>query len=921
MKLPAVAMAAAFAGGIVIGLQRSVAAHASSRELVVGFFIGALAALGGGYFLVRADKLWAASAAALACWVLLGVVGACLGQQPRPGNHVTSLLANGRLTLRTPLRWHGVLREEPTRLPWGYGYELSLSGVDYEGAFLPLQGGLRFSYAPPQSADRLSSRGGAGEQLPSMEAETKKFVSPEVHAGDEISVTTEARLPQMFRDEGAFDRRAFLAGQGVDLVGTLRAEELLERVSVARPSLSGLVSRARGRLRDEVDELFGARPDVARVLRAMLLGDRNFVERAESVDFQRTGVFHVLVVAGLHVAAIGAVLFWIGRRLRLPTGATTAMMILSLVCYVAIVEQRPSVLRAALMVAMVAIGRLWFRRLDLLNSAAMAAVILLVAKPLLVLDGSFQLTFLAVGCVAGIAGPLLDKWSEPYRGALRELQNVARDGAQTPKAAQLRIDLRSAIRWVSIRLPRRMAFAADPAIVCALRIAFRVFEMAVITVVLQIGMLPMMTRDFHRVTLSGPLANMATVPLLGLMVPLGFLTIFTGTIFPGLARWLAAPLSWLTVALLHIVKYFAGLVHWNYPIPGCPPFLVLVFFVAGIVVAAVLRLEMRWRTSLAMAGSAILLGAAVVMATFPFAAQWHRGEMEVTVLDVGQGDSLFVVSPGGKTMLIDGGGASGGFPRAPQHWGIDPGQEAVSPYLWSRGFKRIDYVAVTHAHQDHVGGLTAVLENFHVGMLMVGREVAGPALAKLEELARANGAAVLHERRGERFAWDGAEGEVLWPDSGNNNVAEAPKNNDSMVMRWGFGERAFMLPGDAEKQAEREILAETAAESLRADVLKVGHHGSKNSTTEEFLAAVHPRVAVISAGENNRYGHPSPELLERLERARVRVLRTDRDGAVHILTDGRRLEISCFVACPETVAEPELVRTQAPENQQEGEKK
>jgi len=142
-------------------------------------------------------------------------------------------------------------------------------------------------------------------------------------------------------------------------------------------------------------------------------------------------------------------------------------------------------------------------------------------------------------------------------------------------------------------------------------------------------------------------------------------------------------------------------------------------------------------------------------------------------------------------------------------------------------------------------------------------------------------------------------------------------------MRWGLGEHAFMLPGDAEKQVERQLLTEIPIDNLRADVLKVGHHGSKNSTTEEFLEAVHPRVAVISAGENNPYGHPSPELLERLEHAGVRILRTDRDGAVHILTDGKQLEISCFVACadgsvikptPEQAGTTASMQAQTPEN-------
>jgi competence protein ComEC len=264
---------------------------------------------------------------------------------------------------------------------------------------------------------------------------------------------------------------------------------------------------------------------------------------------------------------------------------------------------------------------------------------------------------------------------------------------------------------------------------------------------------------------------------------------------------------------------------------------------------------------------------------------------------LGQGDSLFVVSPGGKTLLIDGGGAFGGFPGHEVHSGVDPGEEAVSPYLWSRGFQRLDVVALTHAHQDHLGGLTAILENFRVGRLWIGREVSSQALAKLEELARKRQVPIEHELRGKSFRWDGVDGDFLWPEIAPEEVAPSPKNNDSLVLRLHFGSETFLLPGDAEKQVEREILSENSLELLQSTVLKIGHHGSKNSTMPEFLAAVQPRVGIISAGEDNPYGHPNAELIERLENAGVRILRTDKDGAVHVLTDGSRLEITCFVAC------------------------
>jgi competence protein ComEC len=145
----------------------------------------------------------------------------------------------------------------------------------------------------------------------------------------------------------------------------------------------------------------------------------------------------------------------------------------------------------------------------------------------------------------------------------------------------------------------------------------------------------------------------------------------------------------------------------------------------------------------------------------------------------------------------------------------------------------------------------------------------------------------------------------------------AAKNNDSLVLRLKFRDRTLLLPGDAEKQAEHAMLAENSEDELHADVLKVGHHGSKNSTTEEFLRAVRPRIAIISAGEDNPYGHPSPELLERLETSGARVLRTDRDGAVHVVTDGTQLEVSCFVACPEATTVMASGSAQVPNKNQD----
>ena len=898
MRLPAVAIAAAFACGIVLGLHPAVARYASSHILLSSFFIfiGVLVLVG--IILVRIGRLFLATVASLLSWVLLGSLGTLIEEQPLDADHVISLAEQRRIPLKTPLRWHGHLRDEPTRLPWGYGYEIELSGVEFEDALHAARGGLRLSFTPHP------------EGTP----------PPDLHAGDEVAALTEAKRPQLFKDDGAFDRRAYLAQQNIDLVATLRAPELIERISSRTATIGTVLARARRRLRDEIDQLFADTPQAAGVLRAMLLGDRSFLDQTEAADFQKTGVFHVLVVAGLHVGALAFALYLVGRKLRLSRVWTMLFTLTMLSAYVAVVEQRAPVLRATMMAAIVALGGFFFRRLELLNSAAVAALILLVARPLALRDSSFQLTFVAIGCISGLALPWLEKTVQPYVRALRGWRDVTRDAAHEPRAAQFRIDLRSLTQWLSSRLPQRLGKPTADAFVGGLSLTFRVWELLVVTLALQMGMLPLMARDFHRITLSAPLVNLAAVPLTGVVVPLGFLTLACGLILPAAGKLLAAPLAWLTALLLHIVQWFAHFPRGSYRIPGPPSWLIVLFFAAAILLTAEIRLKHPLRRVVIWGSCVAFISCTLTIAIYPFGESWTKGALELTVLDVGQGDSLFVVSPGGKTLLIDGGGAFGGFPGHEEHNGVDPGEEAVSPYLWSRGFQKLDVVALTHAHQDHLGGLPAILDNFRVAKLWIGREVSSLALARLEELARRRKIPIEHELRGKSFRWDGVDGDFLWPEIAPEEVAPSAKNNDSLVLRLRYGRRSILLPGDAEKQVEREILSENSPQAMHSDVLKIGHHGSKNSTTAEFLVAVQPHFGIISAGEGNPYGHPSPELLERLENAGVRILRTDRDGAVHVLTDGERLDITCFVACPGVANATASVRAEAPHHKQNQEK-
>jgi competence protein ComEC len=627
------------------------------------------------------------------------------------------------------------------------------------------------------------------------------------------------------------------------------------------------------------------------MLAAMVAGDRTYLSHSIRVGFERTGSFHMLVVSGFHLAIVAAFIFWITRRLRIPRVPATILTILVSFAYALFSGFATPVQRSLWMVTLYLLGRLVYRERNPLNTIGFASLCLLVASPRSLFDSSLQMTLLAVVAIAGVAAPLLQGTIHPYLNATRDLRLIALDAKLEPHLAQFRDMLRMvAAHLQRVGHGRAGAFVAWRLFPWNVRFMLRIVELMVVSSVVELVMVWPMAVYFHRITFFALPVNMFIFPLLAILMPAALITLMLLAVWPTAA---VAP-AMIVAVVLHagvwLVHLFGSIAFGDFRIAGPLLWQSAVFF--GLVAAAIALAQLstgshkRWQRRLACA--ALLLGAVAAVAPRP--VEHPHDALLIEAIDVGQGDSLLLITPDGKTLLVDGGGFGGGPQQAAQDYDI--GEEVVSPALWARGIHHLDAVALSHAHSDHMGGVPSVLRNFNPDELWVGNNPPGEAYDALLEEAASLHVRVRSLRAGDGFSFGNSQIGVLAPLPGYVPKAE-PGNNDSLVLHVGYGSTSVLLEGDAEAAVEDAMLGENGLEST---LLKVGHHGSLTSTRPEFLARVTPQFALISCGLRNRYGHPREEVLEELQKAHVRTFRTDTGGASCFVLDGKTAttELGCM---------------------------
>ena len=555
----------------------------------------------------------------------------------------------------------------------------------------------------------------------------------------------------------------------------------------------------------------------------LLLGVKGGIDEDFLSQMRTLGMGHILAVSGLHVGFVVLVLLGLARLVPWGQAPRVAGVGIGLLGYTLITGAPPSVVRASIMAILFLWGRALERKPDVWNILAAAAIISLLIHPRSLFTASFQLSFSAVAGILHIYPRL--------RGAL---QGTAAGG------------------WIYGRWPSR--FVAD---------------LFLVGLGAQAGTLPVTLIIFHSFSVYGLLANLMVIPLAGFIVIGSLAAFLTLAISGGLAS-LFADAIWLCLSLMQgAVDLLARLPHPQVVV-GRPGAIGIVVLVVGVSAFPYLFASGRVRFRLRFLALALVVANLMV-----WRGALASRALRVTVLDVGQGDAIHLALPDGRQLLVDSGG-----------WNLqyDYGERVVLPYLRGQGVHRVDLAVITHPHADHLGGLDVLLRSLPVGEIWdTPNRYESGVYSRLK--ARADSAAVPIRipGAGEAFQFGEVALWVLAPDSAW--AADAADANDaSLVLRISYGGTTLLLMGDAEREVERRLLA--YGEILNADWLKVGHHGSATSSTEAFLAASRPKGVVVSVGRRNRYGHPSPEAMDRLRQAAVVVHRTDRDGALVLRSDG-----------------------------------
>ncbi|SFL32045.1 DNA internalization-related competence protein ComEC/Rec2 [Pelosinus propionicus] len=647
-------------------------------------------------------------------------------------------------------------------------------------------------------------------------------------AGDKIRVTAEVIALHGYNNPGQYDSVASANLQGIR--GRMSVSgNAIHLVSENHSFWKEIMEKWRIAIISNIERVMP--PSHKAILVGMLFGGYGGIPRDVVVDFATTGIVHILSVSGSHIALVVGLITVLGkgifRRFAFADQLIPLFAAIFITLYAVFCGLTPPVLRSLIM-GLIGLGAVCFNReKDAAVALCLSVLGMLIYQPALIYDLSFQLSFTATAGLVFL-------------------------NAQTVKILESTIPL---------YLARPLA----------------------VTIAAQLGVLPFLAWHFNSFSLSSFIANLFIVPIIEGIVILGLLGAFSSMIISVVGAACLVTCSLMISLVLQLAEWLADMPAAKLYVPsiglaGSIVYYILVGWIYGYKPKNMLSLKdtlEKWPQRSAVA-VLMLVFCIIVYCAYP-------APLSVHFIDVGQGDAALIITPHGRAILVDTGGTLG------ESTDFDIGYRVLMPYLKHYGVLKIDYLFLTHGHQDHAGGAAGVAGEIPIKNIMLSRENYTRAVLNLLKAAPNSVRIAVYE--GQKVEIDGAVVNVLHADTGLSQ--KQPSNEVSSVIQLRYGKHSFLFTGDLPAQGEDEMIH--SGRAFSSTVLKVGHHGSKTSSTVKFLQAVNPEYAVISVGRNNSFGHPHEEVIDRLLFQGSKVYRTDEQGAIVFQTDGDTITVDTFL--------------------------
>jgi competence protein ComEC len=638
--------------------------------------------------------------------------------------------------------------------------------------------------------------------------------------GTRIVMRGQLRSPPGERNPGEFDYQKYLAAQKINAILSVASGEriLFLKRHEGAPLLQLVVYPARRFIINFIDSTLAGQQ--AALLKALLIGARGEIDSDLRESFANVGVIHVLAVSGLHVGFILIGLIGFLSFFRVPNPWRTLMTILGLIFYAWLTGLSPSVTRATIMAIVIVTGRLLQRKSDVLNSLAVAVLVILAIQPLDVFQPGFQLSFAAVAGIVLLYG----RFTTLFKSHFRKLREKG-------------------FGWLN-----------------------GVLSLFFVSLAAQLATLPLTVYYFGRLPLISLFANLFVVPMIALVVAVGLVAVMAAIFNFSLGAIFSNTVWGLLTLLIALVKGAASL-PFAYVEMARPSSWIIVFYLL------MLLLFLLWRQQ--------SYRKVVIVAIFVFANLFvwtHLApsgkELKITFFDVGQGDSALLQFANGKTMLIDAGDRS-------EY--VDYGERVIVPYLRRHGIRQIDCLLLTHAHADHIGGAPSIIENIHVNRVIESEYQYESEFGHvIDSLATAYDIPKKLVAAGDTLLIDPDVLLIILHPAPIHNRHDfensADLNNSSIVVKCIYRGCSALFAGDAEIPSETTVLS--FGNLLQSDILKIGHHGSRTSSSQEFRRLVAPQFGIVSVAKFNRFGLPSDSLLQEFVNDGTQILKTSNEGAV-----------------------------------------